>query len=44
MTDVNTKHEWIWNRNKFLDRKCLMAEMFDKYKDGEEWDLPKVTS
>ena len=43
MTDVETKHEWMWSRRKFLDRRCIMAEMYDNYQDGDEWDLPKVS-
>ncbi|WAR06090.1 KIF28-like protein [Mya arenaria] len=39
MTDVDTKHEWIWTRAKFLDRKCVMSEIFDKFEDGEEVQL-----
>ena len=44
MTQVDTKHEWMWSRNKFLDRKCIMAEMYDNYEDGDKWDLPQVSS
>ena len=42
MTDTATKHEWMWNRQKFLDRKCIMSEMFDKFEDGEPWQRPQV--
>ena len=42
MTDVDTRREWMWSRTKFLDRRCIMAEMYDKYEDDEEWNLPKV--
>ncbi|XP_045207845.2 kinesin-like protein KIF28P isoform X2 [Mercenaria mercenaria] len=41
MTDIDTKHEWMWNRQIFLDRKCIMSEMFDKYEDGLEWQRPQ---
>lgn len=35
--------EWIWDRNKFVNRTYLMKEMFQNYYDGEEdWDLPEV--
>lgn len=34
--------EWIWDRNKFVNRTYLMKEMFQNYYDGEEdWDLPE---
>lgn len=41
MTDTETKHEWMWTREMFLNRKCLMSEMFDKYEDGLEWQVPQ---
>ncbi|XP_060555492.1 kinesin-like protein KIF28P [Ruditapes philippinarum] len=41
MTCTDTKHEWIWDRNKFIDRKCIMSEMMDKYEDGLEWQVPQ---
>ena len=35
--------EWIWDRNKFVNRTYLMKEMFQNYYDGEEdWDVPQV--
>ena len=35
--------EWIWDRNKFVNRTYLMKEMFQNYYDGDEdWDLPEV--
>ena len=43
MTQMNNKHEWMWSRNKFMDRKCIMAEMYNNYEDGDEWDLPQVS-
>lgn len=34
--------EWIWDRNKFVNRTYLMKEMFQNYYDGDEdWDLPE---
>ena len=42
MTDVGTKHEWMWPRQKFLDRKCIMSEIYDKFEDGETVELPPV--
>ncbi|KAH3701132.1 hypothetical protein DPMN_076116 [Dreissena polymorpha] len=41
MTDIETKHEWFWNRQKFLDRKCLMSELFDKFEDGVDVNVPQ---
>ncbi|XP_064610663.1 kinesin-like protein KIF28 isoform X2 [Liolophura sinensis] len=38
---LETKHEWIWTRQKFLNRKYIMQEMYQNYQEGDEWDLPK---
>ncbi|KAL8616438.1 hypothetical protein ACOMHN_041041 [Nucella lapillus] len=40
VTHLETKHEWIWSRQKFLNRKFVMQEMYDNFQEGEEWDLP----
>ena len=34
--------EWIWDRNKFFNRKFLMQEMYQNYVEGDDWDLPQV--
>ncbi|KAK0053203.1 kinesin-like protein KIF28P, partial [Biomphalaria pfeifferi] len=39
--NLETKHEWVWPREKFLNRKFVMQEMYQNYLDGETWDLPK---
>ncbi|CAL1536203.1 unnamed protein product [Lymnaea stagnalis] len=39
--NLETKHEWVWSREKFLNRKFVMQEMYQNYLDGDEWDLPK---
>lgn len=36
--------EWIWDRNKFLNRKFLMQEMYQNYVDGDDWDVPEVST
>ena len=43
VVNVETKHEWVWPREKFLNRKFVMQEMYQNYLDGEEWELPKVS-
>ncbi|XP_076455652.1 kinesin-like protein KIF28 isoform X2 [Babylonia areolata] len=40
VTNVETKHEWIWPRQKFMNRKYVMQEMYDNFQEGDEWDLP----
>lgn len=39
MKSTNEDAEWIWDRNKFLNRKFLMQEMYQNYVEGDEWDL-----
>ncbi|XP_050405632.1 kinesin-like protein KIF28P isoform X1 [Patella vulgata] len=41
VVNLETKHEWIWPREKFMNRKFLMQEMYQNFMEGEEWDLPK---
>ncbi|XP_046565118.1 LOW QUALITY PROTEIN: kinesin-like protein KIF28P [Haliotis rubra] len=42
VVNLETKHEWIWPREKFLNRKFLMQEMYENFQDGEEnWDVPQ---
>ncbi|XP_076437363.1 kinesin-like protein KIF28 [Babylonia areolata] len=38
--NLETKHEWVWPRQKFLNRKFVMEEMYDNFQEGEDWDLP----
>lgn len=40
--NLETKHEWIWPRQKFVNRKYIMQEMYQNYLEGEEWNLPAV--
>lgn len=41
MKSLKDDAEWIWDRNKFLNRKFLMQEMYQNYIEGDEWDLPE---
>merc|ERR1712226_793895 len=42
MRDLKNKNEFLWERNKFINRKYLMQEMYQNYVDGDkDWDLPK---
>lgn len=43
MKSLEDDAEWIWDRNKFLNRKFLMQEMYQNYVEGEDWDLPQVS-
>jgi len=41
VVNMETKHEFVWTREKFLNRKYVMQEMYQNFTDGEEWDVPK---
>jgi len=45
MVDLETDHEWVWTREKFLNRKYIMQELFQKFEDGEDIsNIPPVSS
>ena len=44
MTDLETDHEWIWERQHFLNCKFVMQEMFSKHQDGEDWQMSPVST
>ena len=35
--------EWLWDRDKFRNRKFIMQEMYQNYVEGDEWDVPQVS-
>lgn len=43
MRHLVTDHIWMWSRNKFLDRKDHMQDMYQNYVEGEEWQQPQVS-
>ena len=44
MKNVDNENEFLWTRNKFLNRKYLMQEMYQNYTNGDkDWDVEKVT-
>ncbi|KAK3595061.1 hypothetical protein CHS0354_043156 [Potamilus streckersoni] len=44
VTDLNTKHEWIWDKTKFFNRFFVMQEMYTDSLEGDDpWDLPPET-
>lgn len=44
-TNIETKHEWIWPKVKFMNRKYVMQEMYNDFLDGDDpWDLPPVST
>ena len=41
--DLENNNEYLWDRNTFLNRQCLMQEMYQKFEeDGYLEDIPKV--
>ena len=44
-TNIETKHEWIWPKVKFMNRKYVMQEMYNDFLDGDDpWELPPVST
>ena len=43
MTDLESGHEWVWPKEKFLNRKFVMQEMYDKFEDDEDWKMAAVS-
>jgi hypothetical protein len=43
MKNLENGTEFIWPKEKFLNRLYLMKEMYNNYEEEEEdWDLPEV--
>ncbi|WAQ93614.1 KIF28-like protein [Mya arenaria] len=35
-------NDWLWDRNKFINRKYIMQEMYANFAEGDDdWDLPQ---
>ncbi|KAL3831683.1 hypothetical protein ACJMK2_023406 [Sinanodonta woodiana] len=42
MTDKETGNDWTWGREKFINRKFIMQEMYQNFLDDDKnWDLPQ---
>lgn len=37
---LDTGYEWFWTRQKFINRKYVMQEMYEDFEAGESWDVP----
>ena len=45
MKNLENGTEFIWPKEKFLNRLYLMKEMYNNYEEeDDDWDLPEVTS
>ena len=42
MKDLISDIEWIWEKNKFINRKYLMQEMYQNFVEGDDWETPEV--
>jgi hypothetical protein len=43
MKNLENGTEFIWPKEKFLNRLYLMKEMYNNYEEEEDdWDLPEV--
>ena len=44
MKNLENGTEFIWPKEKFLNRLYLMKEMYNNYEEeDDDWDLPEVT-
>jgi hypothetical protein len=44
MHNLENGNEWLLDRNKFINRKYLMQEMYQNFMEGDkDWDVPKVS-
>ncbi|KAJ8309792.1 hypothetical protein KUTeg_011657 [Tegillarca granosa] len=41
MENTENGNYWMWDRNKFINRKFIMAEMYQNYLEEDDWDLPQ---
>ncbi|XP_063685490.1 kinesin-like protein KIF28P [Bolinopsis microptera] len=42
ISDLIHNNSWLWDRNKFINRKYKMLEMYQGYVDEDaDWDLPQ---
>ena len=43
MRNLENGTEYVWPKEKFMDRLYKMKEMYEKYEEeDDEWDLPQV--
>ena len=41
MKNLENGTEFIWPKEKFLNRLYLMKEMYNNYEEEEDWDVPE---
>ena len=42
MKNLTNDNEWLWDKNKFINRKYIMQEMYQNYTEGDELNVDKV--
>ena len=42
MKNLANDNEWLWDKNKFINRKYIMQEMYQNYTEGDELNVDKV--
>lgn len=43
MKDLTNDNEWVWDKNKFINRKFIMQEIYQNFTDGDpDWKVPEV--
>ena len=42
MKNLTNDNDWLWDKNKFINRKYIMQEMYQNYTDGDDWEVEKV--
>ena len=38
---LTTGYQWFWSKQKFLNRKYLMNEMYEDFQEGNPWNPPE---
>lgn len=42
MRDLTNDNEWVWDKNKFINRKFIMQEIYQNFVDGDpDWNVSK---
>ena len=43
MKDLTNDNEWVWPKDKFINRKYMMQEQYQNFSDGDpDWQVPQV--
>ena len=42
MKNLANDNEWLWDKNKFINRKYIMQEMYQNFMDGDDGEVSQV--